>query len=103
MRGRVAGAVARRRSRRRAVLDFCADELARILRHGPWPPPRGLDPATASGKPEAIALGEQLFFEPRLSGTGSVSCATCHRPGAFTDGRARGFGREPSTATRRRC
>jgi cytochrome c peroxidase len=33
-------------------------------------------------------LGEKLFFEPRLSGDGTVACATCHDPArAFTDGR----------------
>jgi len=48
-----------------------------------------------SGKPEAIALGERLFFDPRLSGTGSVLCATCHAPfRAFQDARAKGFGLE---------
>jgi cytochrome c peroxidase len=48
-----------------------------------------------SGKPEAIALGERLFFEPRLSGTGSVLCATCHVPfRRFQDARQRGFGLE---------
>ena len=37
---------------------------------------------------EKIALGRQLFFDPRLSRDGSVSCATCHLPGrAFSDGR----------------
>jgi cytochrome c peroxidase len=35
-----------------------------------------------------IALGRQLFFDPRLSRDGSVSCSTCHRPDrAFSDGR----------------
>lgn len=38
--------------------------------------------------PEKIALGAQLFADPRLSGTGRHSCASCHRPArAFTDGR----------------
>jgi cytochrome c peroxidase len=33
-------------------------------------------------------LGQKLFFEPRLSGDGTVACATCHNPArAFTDGR----------------
>lgn len=33
-------------------------------------------------------MGLKLFFEPRLSGDGSVACATCHDPArAFTDGR----------------
>lgn len=27
-----------------------------------------------------IALGKQLFFDPRLSGDGNMSCATCHSP-----------------------
>lgn len=38
--------------------------------------------------PAVVALGEKLFFESRLSGDGTVSCATCHDPArAFTDGR----------------
>src|SRR5246127_4401867 len=38
--------------------------------------------------PAVVALGEKLFFDGRLSGDGSVACATCHDPGrAFTDGR----------------
>ena len=36
-----------------------------------------------------IELGRQLFFDPRLSADGRVSCATCHDPKlAFTDGKA---------------
>ncbi len=36
---------------------------------------------------ELIALGAKLFLEPRLSGTGTRSCASCHDPRrAFTDG-----------------
>ncbi|MES2662830.1 MAG: cytochrome c peroxidase [Pseudomonadota bacterium] len=27
-----------------------------------------------------IALGKALFFDPRLSGSGNMSCATCHSP-----------------------
>jgi len=35
---------------------------------------------------EKIALGRALFFDPRLSRDGTVSCASCHRPEfAFTD------------------
>jgi cytochrome c peroxidase len=34
-----------------------------------------------------VALGARLFADPRLSGPGTRSCATCHLPGrAFTDG-----------------
>ena len=39
-------------------------------------------------RPARVALGQKLFFEPRLSGDGAVACATCHDPArAFTDGR----------------
>src|SRR5919198_1855762 len=79
-----------------SLLDFSRAEIAAILRHGPWPPPAKCDPSNrVSGKPEAIAFGERLFFEPRLSGTGSVLCASCHVPyRAFQDARARAFGLE---------
>jgi len=43
--------------------------------------------------PEKIALGEKLFFDPRLSVDGTVACATCHDPArAFTDGRPTSVG-----------
>jgi cytochrome c peroxidase len=78
------------------LLDFTREEKAKILAHGPWPPKAAPDPSNlVSGKPQAIAFGEKLFFEPRLSGTGSVLCATCHAPfRGFQDGRAVGFGLE---------
>jgi cytochrome c peroxidase len=45
-----------------------------------------ISPATL--RPARIALGQKLFFEPRLSGNGTVACATCHDPArAFSDGR----------------
>jgi cytochrome c peroxidase len=80
-----------------ALLDFSATELRRIQQHGPWPPPPALDAGNAqAGRPEAIALGQRLFFDRRLSPDGRFACATCHAPGrAFTDGSARGQGREP--------
>jgi len=30
--------------------------------------------------PEKVRLGRWLFFDPRLSADGTISCATCHRP-----------------------
>lgn len=37
--------------------------------------------------PEKIELGKKLFFDRRLSGDGTMSCATCHMPElAFADG-----------------
>lgn len=36
--------------------------------------------------PEKVRLGRWLFFDPRLSADGTLSCATCHRPGnAFSE------------------
>jgi len=80
----------------RELIVFSIEEKQKILAHGPWPPAPRKDPSNrVSGKPEAIALGERLFFEPRLSGTGSVLCATCHVPfRRFQDARPRGFGLE---------
>ena len=43
--------------------------------------------------PEKIALGQQLFFDARLSADGTVACSTCHNPArAFTDGRSVSIG-----------
>jgi cytochrome c peroxidase len=42
-----------------------------------------------SGVAAAIPLGEALFFDRRLSGSGGVSCGDCHRVDLhFTDGQA---------------
>lgn len=49
----------------------------------PIPEPPKLDPLK-------VELGERLFRDPRLSGDGSIACATCHIPGqAFTDHQAK--------------
>ena len=78
------------------LLDFSEAEVRAILRHGPWPAPWPGDPTNrASGDPQAIELGERLFFEPRLSPSRKVLCATCHAPyRSWQDGRARAFGLE---------
>jgi cytochrome c peroxidase len=79
------------------VLGFEAAEIRRILQHGPWPTPTPRDPSNrVSGDPRAVALGRRLFFEPRLSATAAVACASCHVPErAWADGRARGVGLAP--------
>jgi len=42
---------------------------------------------------EAVELGRRLFYDPRLSANGKVSCSTCHKQRlAFTDGRTTGVG-----------
>ena len=53
-------------------------------------------PHPADNKPslERVELGKMLFFDPRLSGDGNMSCATCHNPMfGWSDGlpTARGF------------
>ena len=46
-----------------------------------------LAPSNLTIPPAISDLGRKLFFDPRLSGDATVSCATCHKPEmAFTDG-----------------
>ncbi|KAF0191982.1 MAG: cytochrome c peroxidase [Gammaproteobacteria bacterium] len=44
-------------------------------------------PKDSTLTPERIALGKALFFDPRLSGSNWISCATCHNPAlGWSDG-----------------
>jgi len=38
------------------------------------------EPADNKLNPERIALGKMLFFDPRLSRDGNMTCGTCHSP-----------------------
>ena len=50
-------------------------------------------PANNPMTPQKISLGKQLFFDPRLSLTGDVSCETCHNVmGNGSDGLPLSFG-----------
>ena len=52
-------------------------------------------PANNQMTPARVKLGKMLFFEPRLSGSNWISCATCHNPAmGWSDGlpTARGNG-----------
>ncbi|MFL6620621.1 MAG: cytochrome-c peroxidase [Povalibacter sp.] len=43
--------------------------------------------------PQQIDLGRYLFFDPALSGDGTLSCASCHDPArGLSDGRPRSIG-----------
>jgi len=79
----------RRRCRKRAVGGAALTRSGRLSRGADrigYPPGSPLTPAT-------VTLGEKLFFESRLSGDGTVACATCHDPArAFTDGRPASVG-----------
>ena len=51
--------------------------------------------------PSEIALGRRLYFDPRLSLNGKMSCADCHRPSQhFSDGRPRSLGRDGKPVSR---
>ncbi len=63
----------------------------------PLPLPLGFPepeiPAENPLTPAKIELGRRLFYDPRLSGPGNVSCSSCHRQElAFTDGLPRAVG-----------
>jgi len=62
-----------------------------------WTLPAGFPPpAVPAENPMSVArveLGRHLFYDTRLSGNGTQSCATCHQQAkAFTDGRAQSVG-----------
>lgn len=58
-------------------------------------------PAGSTMTPERIELGAMLFFEPRISATGVISCATCHNPAlGWTDRIPRATGHEGQVGNR---
>ena len=62
------------------------------------PPTPPENPFTA----EKAQLGRRLFFDPSLSASGTMSCATCHEPArGFTDGRSLARGHEGQDLRRR--
>jgi cytochrome c peroxidase len=66
-------------------------------RSGPAPSPTD-NPTT----PEKVALGRELFFDPRLSGAGQLSCAACHNPSlSWQDGLPTGIGHMGARLARR--
>ena len=73
---------------------FSTAEVRSILSHGPWPAPVEKDASNrVSGNAEAVEFGTHLFFDPRLSAKGNVSCGTCHVPERnWTDNQHRGIG-----------
>jgi len=70
------------------TVDFGREEVERILELSLPPPPD--DPTNAVYGDEAAArLGQALFFDRRLSSTGTIACATCHVPErGWSDGKA---------------
>lgn len=66
---------------------------ARFTPFAPLPAPAV--PADNPQTPEKAALGERLFEDPRLSGSGQIACASCHNAElAFGDGVRTSFGHD---------
>jgi len=58
-------------------------------------------PADNSMTREKIELGKMLFFEPRISASGVISCATCHNPAlGWTDRIPRATGHDGQVGDR---
>lgn len=95
-----------------------AGKLRRIYSRSPdkWPAPfvdsgvkwteLGLLPESPLEKQKdslqvMIELGKMLFFDTRLSGSGKISCATCHQPELnWTDGKEKSEGHEGAKTAR---
>ena len=77
-----------------ANVRFTPYETRLVLEHGPWPPRIAPDPSNrVAGSASAARFGQRLFFDPRLSVSGTVSCASCHIPEFnWTDRRATATG-----------
>ncbi len=61
----------------------------------------GLPEVRDGFSPQEIDLGRYLFFDPALSGDGTISCATCHSPSkGFSDGLATSIGANNHKLTR---
>ena len=73
----------------RSADDALLTRARQLFRPLPATVPAADNPLT----PEKIALGRMLFFEPRVSVDGTVSCARCHQPGLYaTDALPRPIG-----------
>src|SRR5262245_34499702 len=65
------------------------------------PLPQEMDTEASPTSPARIALGRMLFFDPRWTVEGNVSCATCHQPALYgTDALARSIGAQHRTHPR---
>jgi cytochrome c peroxidase len=79
-------------------------EAAAVLRsQAPYRRPATVPhPETNPPTPERELLGRMLFFDPRLSGPGTISCATCHNPGlSWSDGLPTAIGATSQRLARR--
>ncbi len=63
-----------------SLFIVCAVVLKPAMGLAQWEalPDTAPDPADNPTTPEKVELGKMLFFDPRLSSNGTVSCFTCH-------------------------
>ena len=78
-----------------------------VERYRTWSVPAGFPlprvPADNPMSDAKVELGRHLFYDNRLSGNGTQSCATCHQQEhAFADSRAVGLGSTGEKHTRGR-
>src|SRR5215470_12386224 len=65
------------------------------------PLPRDMGTAEFPTTPARVALGHALFFDPRWTVEGNVSCATCHQPALYgTDALPKSIGVQHRTHPR---
>ena len=69
-------------------------EARQVFQPLPFQPlPKDMSTADAPVTKERVMLGRMLFFDPRLTADGNVSCATCHLPALYgTDARPTSIG-----------
>ena len=83
-----------------------AEEVKPVLKAGhpslkEWILPAAPAPKDNAPNAARINLGRNLFFDPRLSGEGNMSCSTCHHPGlGWSDGLATAKGVKSSVLGR---
>jgi len=83
---------------RDGILNYKADHIFSPDAFRPGAFPGNKIPPT----PKQISLGKQLFFEHRLSGNNTKSCASCHNPDLyFADGLQKSVGFDPASTVKR--
>jgi cytochrome c peroxidase len=80
------------------VADYNREATKQKYKRPASPPVPRDNPITS----ERVALGKALFFDPRLSGANSISCASCHNPAfSWGDGLPKGVGHGSKEVGRR--
>src|ERR1700722_4570579 len=70
-----------------STLSLGEDELLKEAQGHFKPLPKDMGTAKFPTTPDRVELGRMLFFDPRMSVDGTVSCARCHLPSLYaTDG-----------------